>query len=261
MDRLDRPSEERTLRVRLSPARRGGNTVLVAEKLAKAFGEKLLFTGLSLQISRGEKIALVGPNGAGKTTTLHALSGLLAPRAGRIRFGGAEVAGRPAHEIVRLGMIQIPEGRKLWPRMTVEENLLLGAFAPRARGMARQQLDRVYALFPRLKARLRQLAGPLSGGEQQMCAIGRGLMSEPELLMFDEPSLGLAPLLVDELFARIADIARQGVTILLVEQKVAHTLEIADRGYILETGRTVLSGTGEELRENEYVQRSYLGAT
>jgi branched-chain amino acid transport system ATP-binding protein len=143
--------------------------------------------------------------------------------------------------------------------MTVEENLLLGAFAPRARDMAHEQLDRVYTLFPLLKGRRRQLAGTMSGGEQQMCAIGRGLMSEPELLMFDEPSLGLAPLLVDELFAKITDIAKQNVTILLVEQKVAHTLEIADRGYILETGRTVLSGTGKELRESEYVQRSYLG--
>ena len=170
------------------------------------------------------------------------------------------LADQPPHEIVRRGMIQIPEGRKLWPRMIVEENLLLGAFAPAARRMAHQQLERVYALFPRLKARRRQLAGTLSGGEQQMCAIGRGLMSEPELLMFDEPSLGLAPLLVDELFARIGEIARQGVTILLVEQKVAHALEIADRGYILETGRTVLSGTARELRENAYVQRSYLGA-
>jgi branched-chain amino acid transport system ATP-binding protein len=235
--------------------------LLEVDGLEVAYGDVQVIWGISFTVSRGEIVTLIGPNGAGKTTTLHALSGLLAPRAGRIRFGGAEVAGRPAHEIVRLGMIQIPEGRKLWPRMTVEENLLLGAFAPRARGLARQQLDRVYALFPRLKARRRQLAGTLSGGEQQMCAIGRGLMSEPELLMFDEPSLGLAPLLVDELFARIADIARQGVTILLVEQKVAHTLEIADRGYILETGRTVLSGTGEELRENEYVQRSYLGAT
>jgi branched-chain amino acid transport system ATP-binding protein len=144
--------------------------------------------------------------------------------------------------------------------MTAEENLLLGAFAPRARGMAHVQLDRVYALFPLLKARRRQLAGTMSGGEQQMCAIGRGLMSEPDLLMFDEPSLGLAPLLVDEMFAKITDIAKQNVTILLVEQKVAHTLEIADRGYILESGRTVLAGTGKELRESEYVQRSYLGA-
>jgi branched-chain amino acid transport system ATP-binding protein len=230
------------------------------DSLEVAYGEVQVIWAISFTVARGEIVTLIGPNGAGKTTTLRAVSGLLTPRAGRIRFRGTDLAGRPAHEIVRRGVIQVPEGRKLWPRMTVEENLLLGAFAPRARGMARQRLDRVYALFPRLKARRRQLAGTLSGGEQQMCAIGRGLMSEPELLMFDEPSLGLAPLLVDELFARIADIAGGGVTILLVEQKVAHALEIADRGYILETGRTVLSGTGKELREDEYVQRSYLGA-
>ena len=234
--------------------------LLEVDSLEVAYGDVQVIWGISFTVSRGEIVTLIGPNGAGKTTTLHALSGLLLPRAGRIRFDGAELAGQSAHEIVRRGMIQIPEGRKLWPRMTVEENLLLGAFAPRARGRARQQLERVYALFPRLEARRRQLAGTLSGGEQQMCAVGRGLMSEPELLMFDEPSLGLAPLLVEELFARITDIARQGVTILLVEQKVAHTLEIADRGYILETGRTVLSGTGAELRDNEYVQHSYLGA-
>ena len=233
---------------------------LEVDSLEVAYGEVQVIWAISFTVARGEIVTLIGPNGAGKTTTLRAVSGLLTPRAGRIRFRGTDLAGRPAHEIVRRGVIQVPEGRKLWPRMTVEENLLLGAFAPRARGMARQRLDRVYALFPRLKARRRQLAGTLSGGEQQMCAIGRGLMSEPELLMFDEPSLGLAPLLVDELFARIADIAGGGVTILLVEQKVAHALEIADRGYILETGRTVLSGTGKELREDEYVQRSYLGA-
>jgi branched-chain amino acid transport system ATP-binding protein len=234
--------------------------LLEVEGLEAAYGDAQVIWGISFAVGQGEIVALIGPNGAGKTTTLRAISGLLAPRAGRIRFQGADLGGLPAHEIVRRGVIQVPEGRKLWPRMTVEENLLLGAFAPRTRGAARERLDRVFALFPRLKARRRQLAGTLSGGEQQMCAIGRGFMSEPTLLMFDEPSLGLAPLLVDELFARIADIAREGITTLLVEQKVAHTLEIADRGYILETGRTVLAGTGKELRENEYVQRSYLGA-
>lgn len=234
--------------------------LLEVDSLEVAYGDVQVIWGISFTVARGEIVTLIGPNGAGKTTTLRAISGLLTPRAGRIRFRGADLAGLPAHEIVRRGAIHVPEGRKLWPRMTVEENLFLGAFAPQSRRMARQRLERVYALFPRLKARRRQLAGTLSGGEQQMCAIGRGLMSEPELLMFDEPSLGLAPLLVDELFGRIADIARDGITILLVEQKVAHTLEIADRGYILETGRTVLSGTGKELRENEYVQRSYLGA-
>ena len=228
--------------------------------LEVAYGEVQAVWGISFTVAAGEIVTLIGPNGAGKTTTLRAISGLLSPLAGRIRFRGADLAGLPAYEIVRRGLIQVPEGRKLWPRMTVEENLLLGAFAPQSRGMARQRLERVYTLFPRLKARRRQLAGTMSGGEQQMCAVGRGLMSEPTLLMFDEPSLGLAPLLVDELFARIVDIAREGITILLVEQKVAHILDIADRGYILETGRTVLTGTGKELQQNEYVQRSYLGA-
>jgi branched-chain amino acid transport system ATP-binding protein len=235
--------------------------LLEVDSLEVAYGDVQVIWGISFTVALGEIVTLIGPNGAGKTTTLRAISGLLLPRAGNIRFRGTDLAGLPVHEVVRRGVIQIPEGRKLWPRMTVEENLLLGAFVPQARSMARQRLERVYELFPRLKARRRQLAGTMSGGEQQMCAIGRGLMSEPGLLMLDEPSLGLAPLLVDELFARIVDIARGGITILLVEQKVAHALEIADRGYILETGRTGLSGTGKELQENEYVQRSYLGAT
>ncbi len=234
--------------------------LLEVDGLEVAYGEVQVVWGISFTVAPGEIVTLIGPNGAGKTTILRAISGLLSTLAGRIRFRGADLAGLPAHEIVRRGLIQVPEGRKLWPRMTVEENLLLGAFAPQARSTARRRLERVYALFPRLKVRRRQLAGTMSGGEQQMCAVGRGLMSEPKLLMFDEPSLGLAPLLVDELFARIVDIAREGITILLVEQKVAHTLEIAHRGYILETGRTVLDGTGKELQQNEYVQRSYLGA-
>src|SRR5574341_2444487 len=228
--------------------------------LEVAYGDVQVIWGISFSVARGETVTLIGPNGAGKSTTLRALSGLLRPRIGQIRFRGAELSDLPAHEIVRRGVIQVPEGRKLWPRMTVEENLLLGAFVPTARRKAREQLERVYGLFPRLEARRGQLAGTLSGGEQQMCAIGRGLMSAPDLLMFDEPSLRLAPLLVNELFGRIAEISRQGVTILLVEQKVAHTLEIADRGYILEGGRTVLTGTGRELLQNDYVQRSYLGA-
>jgi branched-chain amino acid transport system ATP-binding protein len=235
--------------------------MLEVTDLEVAYGDVQVIWGISFSVARGETVTLIGPNGAGKTTTLRALSGLLRPRAGQIRFRGADISHLPAHEIVRRGVVQVPEGRKLWPRMTVEENLLLGAFSPSVRRGAPDQLERVYGLFPRLKDRREQLAGTLSGGEQQMCAIGRGLMSAPELLMFDEPSLGLAPLLVNELFARIVEIARQGVTILLVEQKVAHTLEIADRGYILESGRTVLTGTGAELLDNDHVQRSYLGAT
>ncbi len=236
-----------------------GEPLLEVVGLEAAYGDVQVIWEISFDVARGEIVTLIGPNGAGKTTTLRVLSGLLPPRAGQIRFCGAELSHLPAHEIVRRGMIQIPEGRKLWPRMTVEENLLLGAFSPAVRRLARDRIERVYALFPRLKERRRQLAGTLSGGEQQMCAIGRGLMAEPTLLMLDEPSLGLAPLLVTDLFGRIGDIARQGVTILLVEQKTSHSLEIADRGYILEGGKTLLSGTSLELQRNPYVQQAYLG--
>jgi branched-chain amino acid transport system ATP-binding protein len=234
--------------------------LLEVTDLEVAYGDVQVIWGISFSVTAGETVTLIGPNGAGKTTTLRAISGLLRPQKGQIRFRGAELSHLPAHDIVRRGVIQVPEGRKLWPRMSVEENLLLGAFAPAARRAAGAQVDRVYQLFPRLRDRRGQLAGTLSGGEQQMCAIGRGLMSAPQLLMLDEPSLGLAPLLVDELFARIAEVARQGVTILLVEQKVAQTLQVADRGYVLESGRTVLAGTGQELLQNDHVQRSYLGA-
>ena len=235
--------------------------MLSVSNLEVAYGDVQVIWGISFRVAQGEIVTLIGPNGAGKTSTLWAVSGLLPSRAGSIRFREVELTGLPPHEIVRLGVIQIPEGRKLWPRMTVEESLLLGAFAPQARKHARDRLAQVYELFPRLAERRGQLAGTLSGGEQQMCAIGRGLMADPAILMFDEPSLGLAPLLVDEVFARIKQIARQGVTILLVEQKVTHALEIADRGYVLETGQLSLEGTARELRDNEYVQRTYLGVT
>jgi branched-chain amino acid transport system ATP-binding protein len=234
-------------------------TLLSVSNLEVAYGDVQVIWGISFRVARGEIVTLIGPNGAGKTSTLWAVSGLLPSRAGSIRFREVELIGLSPHEIVRLGVIQIPEGRKLWPRMSVEEDLLLGAFAPQARKQARDRLAQVYALFPRLAERRGQLAGTLSGGEQQMCAIGRGLMADPAILMFDEPSLGLAPLLVDEVFARIRQIARQGVTILLVEQKVTHALEIADRGYVLETGQLSLEGTAGELRDNEYVRKTYLG--
>ncbi len=234
--------------------------LLEVADLEVAYGDVQVIWSVSFDVRPGEIVTLIGPNGAGKTTTLRVLSGLLPPRAGGVRFRGEALSRLSSHEIVRRGVVQVPEGRKLWPRMSVEENLLLGAFAPGARGTARERLAHVFDLFPRLKARRHQPAGTLSGGEQQMCAIGRGLMARPTLLMLDEPSLGLAPLVVNELFARIQQIAQGGVTILLVEQKVAHTLRIADRGYILEGGRTVLSGTGQDLRANGYVRRSYLGA-
>jgi branched-chain amino acid transport system ATP-binding protein len=238
-----------------------GEPVLEVVGLEAAYGDVQVIWEISFTVARGEIVTLIGPNGAGKTTTLRVLSGLLPPRAGRVRFCGTDLSHLPAHEIVRRGLIQIPEGRKLWPRMTVEENLLLGAFSPPARRLARDRLERVYASFPRLRERRRQLAGTLSGGEQQMCAIGRGLMAGPTLLMLDEPSLGLAPLLVADLFGRIGDIARQGVTILLVEQQTAYSLAIADRGYIMEGGRTLLVGTSVELQQDPYVQQAYLGVS
>jgi branched-chain amino acid transport system ATP-binding protein len=234
--------------------------LLEVKDLEVAYGDVQVIWSVSFEVRAGEIVTLIGPNGAGKTTTLRVLSGLLGARRGRVQFRGEPLTALPAHEIVRRGVIQVPEGRKLWPRMTAEENLLLGAFAPSARGTAAEQLERVYALFPRLEARRHQLAGTMSGGEQQMCAIGRGLMSRPTLLMLDEPCLGLAPLLVAELFGRIRQIAQEGVTILLVEQKVADALELADRGYILESGRTVLSGTAPALQANAHVQEAYLGA-
>ncbi len=228
--------------------------------LEVAYGDVQVIWSVSFEVRAGEIVTLIGPNGAGKTTTLRVLSGLLDARRGRVQWRGEALCGLAAHEIVRRGVVQVPEGRKLWPRMTVEENLLLGAFAPSARAGAAEQLERVYGLFPRLQARRHQLAGTMSGGEQQMCAIGRGLMGRPTLLMLDEPCLGLAPLLVAELFARIRQIARDGVTILLVEQKVTDALELADRGYVLESGRTILSGSAAELQANAHVQQAYLGA-
>ncbi len=234
--------------------------LLQVADLEVAYGDVQVVWSVSFEVRAGEIVTLIGPNGAGKTTTLRVLSGLLRAQRGRVQFRGEALTGLRAHDIVRRGVVQVPEGRKLWPRMTVEENLLLGAFPPAARPSAGEQLERVYALFPRLQARRHQLAGTMSGGEQQMCAIGRGLMARPALLMLDEPSLGLAPLVVAELFSRIRQIAREGVTILLVEQKVADALELADRGYVLESGRTILSGAAPELQANAHIQEAYLGA-
>ena len=214
---------------------------------------------ISFDIQEGEIVALIGANGAGKTTTLRTISGLLRPRSGMITFQGTNITGIPTDEIVTKGIVQIPEGRQLWPDMSVEENLRLGSYNPNARGRFEDSLARVYDLFPRLKERRYQRARTLSGGEQQMCAIGRGLMSNPHLLMLDEPSLGLAPLLVEAVFDILKAINAQGGTILLVEQNVHHTLQIADRAYVLETGRVALSGPAAELAENAYVQRTDLG--
>jgi branched-chain amino acid transport system ATP-binding protein len=222
------------------------------------YGDVQVLYGLTLAVSEGEIVALLGSNGAGKTTTLRAISGLRSPRAGEIYFRGEPLSRVPPPRRAELGMSLVPEGRELWPSLTVEENLQLGAWGA-ARKKAADGLERVYALFPRLKERRRQLAGSLSGGEQQMCAIGRSLMSEPRLVMLDEPSLGLAPILVDQVFAIIARLHAEGITILLVEQNLRKALEIAARGTVIETGRVKLEGRSSELLNDPAIRSAYLG--
>jgi len=214
--------------------------------------------GVSFSIDRGGMVTLLGANGAGKSTTLKTISGLLKPRSGAIELEGQSLAGLEPHEIVRLGVAHVPEGRKIFPRLTVLENLRTGAYTQRARSVE-EDLERVFALFPRLKERIRQSGGTLSGGEQQMLAIGRGLMARPKLLLLDEPSMGLAPILVEQIFATIQQINREGVTVLLVEQNAAMALAICQRGYVLETGATILEGTAKELTGNDLVRQAYLG--
>ncbi len=223
------------------------------------YGEAQALWDVSFTVNRGEIVTLVGSNGAGKSTTLKCISGLVPPRSGEILLEGTRIDRLPTYRLVELGIAQIPEGRRLWPGLTVRENLELGAYTRAARAARQQTMEWVFSLFPRLKERSAQQAGTLSGGEQQMLAIGRGLLSRPKLLMLDEPSLGLAPLLVDEVFRVIRLINQEGVTILLVEQNVNHALAICDRGYVLETGRIVLAGSGSELLANQYVKTAYLG--
>ncbi|MBI4013456.1 MAG: ABC transporter ATP-binding protein [Candidatus Rokubacteria bacterium] len=233
--------------------------VLVLEDLQAGYGDVAVLRGVSLEVGPREVVALVGANGAGKTTTLRAVSGLIRPTGGAIRFGGARIEALPPHEVVARGLLQVPEGRKIFPSLTVEENLDLGAYLPAAKARRRETRDRMFALFPILAERRRQSAGTLSGGEQQMLAIGRSLMGGPRLLMLDEPSLGLAPLVVDRIFEVIRAINAQGVPILLVEQNVQRSLAIADRGYVLEQGRVALSGPGGELLVRDEVRTAYLG--
>jgi branched-chain amino acid transport system ATP-binding protein len=214
---------------------------------------------VSLDVREGEIVALIGSNGAGKTTTLRTISGLIAPRSGEVRLFGKSLRGVGADRIARLGVGHAPEGRRLFPRMTVRENLDMGAYARRDRAGIRKDLERVYTLFPRLRERASQLAGSLSGGEQQMVAIGRALMSSPKVLLLDEPSLGLAPILVDAIFEVIREINAKGTTILLIEQNALLALKTAARGYVLETGSVALSGSAEELIASPDIQRAYLG--
>jgi len=233
--------------------------MLAVEKINVFYDDAQALWDVSFTVNQGEIVTLVGSNGAGKSTTLKAISGLVPPLSGEIRLEKIRIDLWPAHRIVESGIAHIPEGRRLWPGLTVAENLELGAYQRSARAAREESLKAVYRLFPRLEERRHQLAGTLSGGEQQMLAIGRGLLSKPKLLILDEPSLGLAPLLVNNIFETIQKISLQGMTILLVEQNVNHALAISHRGYVLETGRIVLFGTGPELLSNEHVKTAYLG--
>ncbi|MEW8979259.1 MAG: ABC transporter ATP-binding protein [Symbiobacterium sp.] len=224
------------------------------------YGDVRALWGASLAVEKGAIVALVGANGAGKSTTLKAISRIVPIRSGSIFFEGEPIHTLASHQVVARGVVHVPEGRRLFPKMTVKENLLVGSHVPEARRKRSEALERVFALFPKLKERENQLAGTLSGGEQQMVAIGRGLMAQPKVLMLDEPSLGLAPIIVKEVFAIVRRLRDEGITVLLVEQNTAQSLAIADRGYVMENGRITLSGTGAELLENEHVKKAYLGA-
>jgi len=214
---------------------------------------------VSLDVRRGEAVGVIGPNGAGKTTLMRVISGLIRPTAGSIAMGGVDLATTPAHRVVELGVAHVPESRRLFPRMTVEDNLKMGGFAPAARPKFRQQLDVVYQLFPRLRERRRQIAGSMSGGEQQMCAIGRALMSAPSLLLLDEPSAGLAPVLVEQVFDLVKRIRAGGLTVLIVEQNVQQVLRAVDRAYLLKTGRIHAAGSAAELLASDTIRQAYLG--
>jgi len=232
--------------------------VLEVKNLHVSYGEIRALKGVTFQVGEGEVVALLGNNGAGKTTTLRAISGLLAPREGNVVFEGGSLVGVASHAIVRRGVTHVPEGRRIFNRLSVLENLEMGAFT-RSDSEVRVDIDRVFTIFTRLFERRTQVAGTLSGGEQQMLAIGRALMAKPRLLLLDEPSMGLAPVLVEQIFETVQTINRQGVTILLVEQNAAMALSIAGRGYVLETGGIVLEGSARDLADNPEVRRAYLG--
>ena len=224
-----------------------------------AYGDLPALRGVSVSVEPGETLSVVGANGAGKTTMLRAISGLLRPRAGQILLDGVRLDTLPSHAIVEHGVVQVPEGRKIFPSLTVLENLEMGSYIAAAKARRREGLAQVFALFPRLEERVGQAAGTMSGGEQQMLAIGRALMARPRLLMLDEPSLGLAPIIVKEIFRIIGEINQLGTTVLLVEQNTRQALALSRRGYVLENGRVVLEGSGAELLGNEHVKRAYLG--
>jgi len=234
-------------------------SLLELSNLDVAYGDLPALSDVSLAVEAGETLSVVGANGSGKTTMLRTISGLLRPRRGEVRFEGERIDRLPCHRVVERGVVHVPEGRKVFPSLAVRENLELGSYPRAARAHRADSLERVFSLFPRLRERAGQAAGTLSGGEQQMLAIGRALMARPTLLMLDEPSLGLAPLIVTEIFRTIDAIHRAGVTVLLVEQNTRQALALSRRGYVLENGRVVLVGTGAELLGNEHVKRAYLG--
>ncbi|RLC72280.1 MAG: ABC transporter ATP-binding protein [Chloroflexi bacterium] len=233
--------------------------ILEVKDLNVFYGAIHALHGISFHVEEGEIVTLIGANGAGKSTTLNTICGILRPRQGQILFKGQDITKTPADQIVKLGISQVPEGRKIFAPLTVKENLEMGAFTRSDKQGIQKSMERVFASFPRMKERLSQLGGTLSGGEQQMLAVSRGLMSDPKLLLLDEPSMGLAPILVEEIFDIIKEINEQGVSILLVEQNANMALQVAHRGYVLETGRIVLEGTAKELRANPQVKAAYLG--
>jgi branched-chain amino acid transport system ATP-binding protein len=234
-------------------------SLLEVEDLSVAYGAIDAVKGISLNVEAGQVVTLLGTNGAGKTTTLRTISGLLRPKTGEIRFDGQRLDGAPAHQVVVRGVAHSPEGRRIFPLMTVEENLELGAYSRNGQSDVRKDIGSVYERFPRLQERRMQKAGTLSGGEQQMLAIGRALMSRPRLLMLDEPSMGLSPIMIQLIFSTISELKESGTTILLVEQNANEALKLADYGYVLETGRIVLEGTGEKLINDDSVRKAYLG--
>jgi branched-chain amino acid transport system ATP-binding protein len=227
--------------------------------VSAGYGSFQALFGVSLEVSRGEAVGVIGPNGAGKTTLMRVISGLIPMRDGTMTIEGREIGGLPAHRVVELGIAHVPENRRLFPRLSVEENLRIGAFIPSARARFGERLDWVYSLFPRLKDRRSQLAGTMSGGEQQMCAIARALMSRPKVLLMDEPSAGLAPLVVQQVFDLVRKIRAEGLTVLIVEQNVQQVLEVVDRAYLLEVGAIKISGTAAELKGNRVIREAYMG--
>jgi branched-chain amino acid transport system ATP-binding protein len=227
--------------------------------VSAGYGSFQALFGVSLEIARGEAIGVIGPNGAGKTTLMRVISGMLPMREGNMTFEGQAIGGLPAHRIIEQGIAHVPEHRRLFPRLSVEENLRIGAFIPAARDTFAEQLERVYQMFPRLKERRKQAAGTMSGGEQQMCAIGRALMSRPKVLLMDEPSAGLAPIVVSQVFELVHRIRAEGLTVLIVEQNVQQVLDVVDRAYLLEVGAIKLKGTAAELRDNSFIREAYMG--